>query len=277
MLRENLHHLKERCFFTDYTNKNDMDKIKNLEYDDWTLKKIVIDERKFQINELSRIVEKQRKEKLILDNYIYLQKDFTYEDIGIKNNIYTRNTLKGYVEKYASYTPSIRENRRMLTEVLQRYLLTPVIILLQRRFKFKKSLPMRFIYDSQSLKNKLLKTFTENCIIDIVHYEHIVIDDNDEERDLLKEPYNDDDDARRFTMIHSLVLTKDNRRYFAGSILKREEDLKLARNKFTSKDFAEVYERLPLVSFLDTHTQMGMNRYAFNDPSLSSGFLIVEN
>ena len=273
--------IKSRCFYTDITDKEEMNDIKHLCADDWNDHRNKMLERFMEIKELNKIMKKQRKQKVILDNYLYIQKEYTIEDIGTTNYYYKREELKKFVEKYTDFKSVKKQNKKDLVKVLQHEFFIPNIMKIQRRFRYRKTLPMRFIFDITTLRMKLEKWFAED--IDTAHYclkgimiKDEVVEENGNRRNLNLEPYTDDDDGKRFSMIWTIVLSKHNNRYYAGSVLKKHEQITLAQGKYSVKDFNELKDRFKDINFLDTHTEMGINRYAFSDAVVKS-FVIAEN
>ena len=140
---------------------------------------------------------------------------------------------------------------------------------------------MRFIFNITTLRMKLEKWFaetttTERYCLNSIMIKDEVIEENGNRRNLNLEPYTDDDDGKRFAMIWTIVLSKHNNRYYAGSILKKHEQITLAQEKYSVKDFYKLKQRFKDITFLDTHTEMGINRYAFSDAVVKS-FVIAEN
>jgi hypothetical protein len=273
--------LKCRCYYTDLTDSVEMNNIKHMCADDWNDERNKMLERFMEIKELNKIMKKQRKEKVILDNYLYIQKEYTIEDIGTTNYYYKREELKKFVEKYTDFKSVKKQNKKDLVKVLQHEFFIPNIMKIQRRFRYRKTLPMRFIFDITTLRMKLEKWFAEttvnqrNCLKSIMIKDEVV-EENGNRRNLNLEPYTDDDDGKRFSMIWTIVLSKHNNRYYAGSILKKHEQITLAQGKYSVKDFNELKDRFKDINFLDTHTGMGINRYAFSDAVVKS-FVVAES
>ena len=273
--------LKDRCYYTDLTDTNEMNDIKHMCAEDWNDHRGKMLERLNEITELNKIMKKQRKEKVILDNYLYLQKEYTINDIGTTNYYYKREELKNFVEKYTDFKSVKKQNKKDLVKVLQHEFFIPNIMKIQRRFRYRKTLPMRFIFNITTLRMKLEKWFaetttTERYCLNSIMIKDEVIEENGNRRNLNLEPYTDDDDGKRFAMIWTIVLSKHNNRYYAGSILKKHEQITLAQEKYSVKDFYKLKQRFKDITFLDTHTEMGINRYAFSDAVVKS-FVIAES
>ena len=273
--------LEERCYFPNTDDTEEISELKHLNAEEWNSYRGKMLERFNEISLVNKIMKKERKEKVLLDNYLYLQKEYTIEDIGTNNFFYTRNTLKDLVLKYSAHTPVRRDNKKMLAEIIQRNLLIPNIIKIQRRFRYKKTLPIRFIFDITTLRMRLEQLFSESteteryCLKSIM-IENEVVEPNGNIRNTNLDPYTDADDGKRFSMIWTIVLSKENNRYFAGSILTTYEQRLLAQEKYTAKDFNNLKNRFKDINFLDTHTEMGFNRYAFSDAVVKS-FVVAES
>ena len=149
-----------------YNNVNDeleMNTINNMTQSNYYKVYDKVEKKKEELKYLLLILNKRRVAKNILNSYLYLQKEYTEADIGIKNYCYTRKKLVELINLHASnfvihITP--RDNRKYLAEILQNCLLRPAIEKLQARFRYKKKhFPIRLVYSFNVILTKLQKTF----------------------------------------------------------------------------------------------------------------------
>tara|TARA_R110002012_G_scaffold77895_1_gene198632 strand:+ start:419 stop:1435 length:1017 start_codon:yes stop_codon:yes gene_type:complete len=159
----------KKCFknyhYQNVENETEMKIINDMTQENFLKVYNKIDKKKNELIFLLTILSRRRVEKNILNSYLYLQKDYSEEDIGIKNYCYTRKKLVELVENNVCYTTNVRDNKKYLAEILQNCLLKPAIEKLQARFRYKKKhFPIRLVYSFNVILKKLQKTFPNENI-----------------------------------------------------------------------------------------------------------------
>ena len=130
-----------------------------------------MEKRKNEVINLITKVSNRRVARNILNCYLYLQKDYTEDDIGITNYFYSRKELVKLINlhgtKYFGHPVPIlvRDNRKHLAQILQNCLLRPAIEKLQARFRYKKKhFPIKLVYGFNVILKKLQTTFPNENI-----------------------------------------------------------------------------------------------------------------